>query len=142
MALIRTADALRWRISEIVEPEGITLQQFNVLRILRGARETGLPTLEIRSRMVEQAPGITRLLDRLEEASLVRRERIARDRRQVLCHIAPKGLELLSRLDSVVPEATDVLFTGMKKADLESLITSLSLIRRSCAARCASLKKH
>ena len=72
MGILRTAEMLRWRISEVLEPEGITLAQFNVLRILRGAKETGLPTLEIGARLVEQAPGITRLIDRLELAGLVR----------------------------------------------------------------------
>src|SRR5690349_13442140 len=96
VGLLRTADALRWRLSEIVEPHGISLVQYNVLRILRGSRETGLPTLEIADRMIEQAPGITRLIDRLETAGFVRRERVKSDRRQVICHIEEKGLKLLS----------------------------------------------
>lgn len=142
VALLRTADMLRWRLSEIVEPHGISLVQFNVLRILRGSRGTGLPTLEIAERMVEQAPGITRLIDRLEKAGFVRRERVATDRRQVICHIEEKGLKLLSWLDSTMPQATEVLFSGLRPGDVEKLNETLGSIRKACAARCPSLKKQ
>jgi DNA-binding MarR family transcriptional regulator len=142
VAILRTADLLRWRISEVLDPEGITLAQFNVLRILRGARETGLPTLEIGARLVEQAPGITRLIDRLEIAGFVRRERPRADRRQVLCHIEKKGLALLARLDTTAPQATEVLFSGLSQPEIDRLIASLGAIRSACASRCNSLKKQ
>jgi DNA-binding MarR family transcriptional regulator len=142
VGLLRTADVLRWRVSEVLEPEGITLAQFNVLRILRGAKETGLPTLEIGARLVEQSPGITRLVDRLEIAGLVRRERPRADRRQVLCHIEKKGLALLARLDTTVPQASEVLFAGLSSVDIDQLVASLDAIRRACAARCSSLRKQ
>jgi DNA-binding MarR family transcriptional regulator len=142
VGLLRTADVLRWRIAEVLEPEGITLAQFNVLRILRGARETGLPTLEIGARLVEQAPGITRLIDRLEALGLVRRERPRADRRQVFCHIEPEGLDLLGRLDTTVPQASEVLFSGLNAGQVEQLIASLDAIRSACAARCTSLRKQ
>lgn len=57
--------------------------------------------------MVEQTPGITRLLDRLEAKSLVRRERCPRDRRQVLCQISDLGLSLLASLDEPLLEAVE-----------------------------------
>ena len=76
----------RRRSREVVDARGITLQQYNVLRILRGAGAAGLPTLDIAARMIEKSPGITRLLDRLEARRLVRRVRCPEDRRQVLCY--------------------------------------------------------
>ena len=66
LGLMRTADLVRRQAAALIEPHGITLQQFNVLRILRGAGGEGLPTLEVAERMIEQTPGVTRLLDRLE----------------------------------------------------------------------------
>ena len=66
LALYRTSDMLRRRFSQLVEPHGISLQQYNVLRILRGAGKTGTPTLDIADRMIEMTPGVTRLLDKLE----------------------------------------------------------------------------
>src|SRR5215470_13333116 len=85
VALVRTADLLRRALTGVVEPEGITLQQYNVLRILRGADQDGLPTLDIAGRLVEHAPGVTRLLDRLQAKGLVRRQRSAEDRREIRC---------------------------------------------------------
>ena len=72
MSILRTAAVVQRHLAQVVEAHGITIQQYNVLRILRGAGEAGLPTLAIRDRMVEEAAGITRLLDKLESAGYVR----------------------------------------------------------------------
>ncbi len=85
MSLLEAADRVRRHFQAILEPHGLTLQQFNVLRILRGAGEDGLPTLEVGQRMIEKTPGVTRLLDRLESKGWVTRERCRRDRRRVFC---------------------------------------------------------
>ncbi|MFL6289525.1 MAG: MarR family transcriptional regulator, partial [Thermoanaerobaculia bacterium] len=105
MALIRTSDLVRRAVGRVLEPYDITMQQYNVLRILRGAGEQGLPTLEIAERMVEHAPGVTRLLDRLEAKGLVRRQRCPEDRRQVLCWLTAGGTALVERLDEPVDSA-------------------------------------
>src|SRR5437868_9862820 len=105
VALMRTTDLVRRHIAAVVEPHGITLQQFNVLRILRGAGADGLPTLEVADRMIEQTPGVTRLLDRMEAKELVRRQRCPKDRRQHLCWITAKGLAILERLDLATARA-------------------------------------
>ena len=65
LGLMRTTDMVRRQVAAVIEPHGITLQQYNVLRILRGGGTDGVPTLDIADRMIEQTPGITRLLDRL-----------------------------------------------------------------------------
>ncbi|HKS72550.1 MAG TPA: MarR family transcriptional regulator [Terriglobales bacterium] len=111
LTLYRTVDALQRDFAKLIEPEGISTQQYNVLRILRGAGAEGLPTLEIADRMVERTPGITRLLDKLEAKQLVRRKRCPEDRRQVLCYISEGGLKLLARLDRPL---TDVGLRSMK----------------------------
>src|SRR6478672_9879947 len=98
VSILRTAAVVQRHLAQVVETHGITIQQYNVLRILRGAGEAGLPTLAIRDRMVEEAAGITRLLDKLESGGLVMRERSTPDRRQVLCHITSNGLALLASL--------------------------------------------
>jgi DNA-binding MarR family transcriptional regulator len=129
IALLRTTDLVRRDLARTVEPHGITLQQYNVLRILRGAGEP-LPTLEIAERMIEQTPGITRLLDRLEAKQLVARARCPQDRRQVLCRIAPRGLRLLEALDAPVRRA-DVAALGMLPAhDLQALVGLLDRVRK------------
>src|SRR3954464_3107042 len=105
VALLRTADLVRRTVGRALEPHDITLQQYNVLRILRGAGDEGLPTLEIAERMIEHAPGVTRLLDRLQAKALVRRHRWADDRRQIRCWITPPGLALLDRLETAMQDS-------------------------------------
>ena len=60
----------------------------------------------------------------------------------MICHIEKRGLEILARLDTRVPEASEVLFSGLSSADIDRLIASLDAIRRACAARCSSLRKQ
>jgi DNA-binding MarR family transcriptional regulator len=129
LGLLRTADLVRRQAAALVEPHGITLQQFNVLRILRGAGDEGLPTLEVAVRMVEQTPGVTRLLDRLEAKELIRRQRCPKDRRQHLCWISAKGLALLEKLDAVTTRAHDETLKGLRQKDRVSLIRLLDAIR-------------
>lgn len=133
ISLLRTTDLVRRYLSRVVEPHGITLQQYNVLRILRGAGEEGLPTLDIAERMIEQTPGITRLLDRLVTKSLVRRERSAEDRRQVYCWITPKGSALLERLDPEVDQADVNALGDISRAAARSLTEILGNIRAAHA---------
>jgi DNA-binding MarR family transcriptional regulator len=130
LGIIRAADVLRRRGAALFEPYGITLQQFNVLRILRGARPDGLCTLTIARRMIEQAPGITRLIDRLEAKQLVVRVRSSEDRRQVWCRITPAGLRLLARLDEPVAALDRQAVAGLPRADQMRLAELLRAIHR------------
>jgi DNA-binding MarR family transcriptional regulator len=129
VALLRTADLVRRTVGRALEPHDITIQQYNVLRILRGAGEQGLPTLEIADRMIEQAPGVTRLLDRLEVKGLVRRQRCAQDRRQVLCWLTSAGLELVERLDEPVDSADAEAVAMLTPEEQERLLRMLDAIR-------------
>jgi DNA-binding MarR family transcriptional regulator len=129
VALIRTADLVRRVVGRVLEPYDITVQQYNVLRILRGAGEQGLPTLEIGLRMVEHAPGVTRLLDRLETKGLVRRQRCPEDRRQVLCWLTPAGAELVEKLDEPVDSADAEAVAMLGPEDQERLLRLLDAVR-------------
>jgi len=133
VGLLRTTDRVRRTLAGVVEPRGVTLQQYNVLRILRGARPRGLPTLEIAARMVERAPGITRLLDRLQAKALVRRQRRSQDRRQVMCRITPAGLRLLAGLDAGLQRADQSTLGMLSRRDLRRLIALLDRIRAAPA---------
>lgn len=129
VALMRTADLMRRALAAVVEPHDITIQQYNVLRILRSAGTRGLPTLEIAERMIEQAPGITRLIDRLETKNLVARERCDTDRRQVFCRITRDGLALLARLDRPVEEAEQDALRDLSDPQLARLLALLDRAR-------------
>ena len=129
VGLLRTADVLRRLIDAVVAEHGITTQQYNVMRILRGAGERGLPTLEIAERMIEDAPGITRLIDRLEAKTLVSRERCTVDRRRVYCRITSEGLALLAALDEPVDAAGKQALGALGDQRITELISLLDSVR-------------
>lgn len=129
LALLRTADDSRRYVSSVLEPAGITLQQYNVLRILRGAGKEGLPTLAIVERMVERTPGVTRLIDRMERKGWVVRSRCKEDRRRVWCKITPSALALLEELDEPVNASDDIFSEVLSDEELKELIGFLDRIR-------------
>jgi DNA-binding MarR family transcriptional regulator len=129
VSILRTANYLRRFSSPLFDQHGITWQQYNVLRILRGAGLGGLPTLDVAERMIEQAPGITRLLDRLERKKFVRRERPSENRRQVLCYITKPGLDLLRELDSPIGKQDNQALHRLNESEIEELIRLLELGR-------------
>lgn len=131
IALLLAAEVLRWRVAQLVEAHGeLTFQQYNVLRILRGAGEAGLPTLEIAVRMIEHTPGITRLLERLEEKHLVTRSRSGADKRQVLCRITARGRKLVDELDGPVDDLDEDSLACLSKGELATLTDLLNRVRK------------
>jgi DNA-binding MarR family transcriptional regulator len=100
----RTADALMRGAEGLLKASELSVPQYNVLRILRGAGEQGLACREIGERLISRDPDITRLLDRLEARSLIARARETEDRRVVKTRISEKGLRLLAELDEPVQE--------------------------------------
>ncbi|MEJ2239898.1 MAG: MarR family transcriptional regulator [Gemmatimonadales bacterium] len=133
VGLLRTADVVRRRWTETLAPFGITVPQYNVLRILRGAGKEGLCTLELAERLIERAPGITRMLDRLEARSWVRRERSVDDRREVRCYLTTQGMRLLARTDEVADQADQAAVLGLSKAEGRELIQLLDKVRSGLA---------
>lgn len=129
LAILRTADTVRRSIDEVIAPYGLSAEQYNVLRILRGAGEDGLPTLEIAARLLERNPGITRLIDKLEAKSLVERVRCLTDRRQVFCRITQAGTALISRIDEPSRLENADRFRGLTGPQLEQLINLLDRVR-------------
>ena len=143
LTILRTADILRHCIERPLSVFGLSEEQYNVLRILRGAGETGLPTLEISSRMLSRSPNITRLIDRLIAKKLVRRSPSKEDRRVVIVSVTPQGLELLGHLNGVVDKVFDN-FPPTTNAEMETLLDVLDRIREHMAVKTAvelALKK-
>jgi len=131
VALLSATDKLKSLFESLCAPFDITGQQYNVLRILRGAGPDGLPTLTIAQRMIETTPGITRMIDRLESKGLVEREIRSRDRRCVYCRITPKGLDLLKLLDQPCDESNHAAFRGLSAAELQQLTALLVKTRKA-----------
>jgi DNA-binding MarR family transcriptional regulator len=129
VALLLTADLVRRNLAAVLGPHDLTSQQYNVLRILRGAGERGLPVLDVAERMIEETPGITRLLDRLDAKGLVTRERCTEDRRRVYCRITKAGLELLDALDAPLRALNESSLGKLKKRELTELVALLDRTR-------------
>ena len=126
--ILRVNDQFQNRFGRLFREYGLTSSQYNILRILRGAGEP-LPCLEIASRTVQVVPAITGLLDRLEQAGLVRRERSNTDRRVVNVEITKPALALLDRVDGPLRELHDRLLGHMKKSELKELSRLLEKAR-------------
>ena len=135
MSILRTSAVMQRHLAQVVEASGVTIQQYNVLRILRGAGDAGLPTLAIRDRMIEEAAGITRLLDKLEDAQYVVRERSTPDRRQVVCRITRTGLAVLASLDAPVDDEQARALSTLTQDEQRQLIELLGAIRAGYAER-------
>lgn len=125
IALLLATDALKRQFETILEPYELTGQQYNILRILRGAGSDGLPTMEIGERLIEKNPGLTRLIDRLEKKKFVVRERCESDRRQVFCKIARRGLDTLAKLDAVLQKTERHILERALSAQEQKKLTEL-----------------
>ena len=93
-----TSNWLSSKENEFFKPYAISPQQYNILRILRGAKDR-VKVQIVKDRMIERAPNATRLMDKLCDKKLIERERCEHDRRVVYVKITESGLELLTTID-------------------------------------------
>jgi len=127
--IARTEAALREPLEELLKGAGVSLAQYNVLRILRGAGPEGLTRNEIRDRLINRMPDVTRLLDRMEEAGWVSRVRETEDRRCVATHLTRSGRSLVDSLDAPVQDEHARRLSHMTRTQLRTLIDLLSIAR-------------
>lgn len=119
--LLVAANYLRSKLDTICSNFKITLPQFNVLRILKGAHPDGYPRGEIIRRMVEPAPDVTRLIDRLIKEGLVERYDSKEDRRLSLARITKKGIALLTKINPEIDKFLLDYSSMLTKAEKEIL---------------------
>ena len=119
--LMRSADCLHRAMQQRLKPSGLTLTQYNVLRILRTSQPDGLTCSAIGRRMITPEPDITRLLARLKTQKLVSQRRDLHDRRVVWTHVTSVGLELLATMDGVVEQAPRELFGELTQVEIQAL---------------------
>jgi DNA-binding MarR family transcriptional regulator len=129
--ILRTADLLKQQVEQALKSGDLSATQYNVLRILRGARPEGLPCTKIAERMVTHDPDVTRLLDRMEKRLLVERKRSATDRRVVVVSITKAGLDALEGMQAPVQEANRRQFSRLGEERLRRLIELLEAVRES-----------
>jgi DNA-binding MarR family transcriptional regulator len=137
LSLLRTGDLLLGEVSAVLKPAGLSLTQFNVLHILRGAGEEGLPSGEIGQRMITRDPDLTRLLDRLEARKLVERRRCDTDRRRVYNTVTETGLELIGQYDRPVQARLAQLLAPLGNEKLSRLTELLADARALATATCS-----
>ena len=129
--ILRTAQMLDLRTGEFLRDYGLTVTQYNVLRILRGAGSSGLACSQIAERMIAHDPDITRLLDRMESSSWVVRARSCTDRRVVVAKITQDALVLLEKVDSPLSDRMKQTFGKLKQVRLHELIGTLEEVREN-----------
>jgi DNA-binding MarR family transcriptional regulator len=131
LSIARTAALLEHAGSDALKPFDLTITQYNVLRILRGAGAVGMCRNEVGQRLITRVPDVTRLLDRMEGAGLVTRERGGADRRYVSTHITDKGLKLLEKIDRELPAIHGRQVGHLSQKRLRELIDLLEDVRNA-----------
>lgn len=119
--LMVAADHVRTRLDRVCADFRITSGQYNVLRILRGVHPDGHPRCEIAARLIEKAPDVTRLVDRLENQGLVERARSEEDRRLSVTRITKKGLAVLEKMDTALTETNRYFSERVSRRDCREL---------------------
>lgn len=127
--VVLTAQVANRVLAEALKPSGLSPSQFNVLRILRGARPDALPAGRIAERMVNHDPDLTRLVDRLVANGLVEKSRDAADRRVVNVKITRPGVERVESASKSVSQAIRGALASIGPRKLEQLADLLELAR-------------
>jgi DNA-binding MarR family transcriptional regulator len=125
--LLFTANWLNEQIGKMLAEEGVTQQQYNILRILRGST-TPLSTLKIRERMLDKMSDTSRIVDRLIAKELVLKNTCEKDKRLVDITLSPKGLDLVDQLDQF-NDRIDALLKGINESEAATMNQILDKIR-------------
>ena len=130
LALLLTREYAAWFMDQrIFKPSGISDQQFNVLRILRGGPKDGYLICEIKRRMIYRNADVPRLVDRLSRQGLVRRRENPADRRGTRIQITPKGQAFAEKVDPLHNEAMGRIATTLNPAERRLLVELLERLR-------------
>ena len=127
--IIYTCNWMMERNKALFDAENITPQQFNILRILRGAAPKPISTLQIRERMLDRMSDTSRMVDRLVLKGLASKKTCASDKRLVDISITETGLQLLQRLDLKNNEM-DAVLDALSENEVKSLNSLLDKIRK------------
>jgi DNA-binding MarR family transcriptional regulator len=130
-ALVNLIYTYHWHIekmNQVFLSSELTMQQYNVLRILRGQQDKAVPVGEVKAVMLDRNPDLTRLCNRLEQKKLIERQANATNKRQILLKITPKGLEVLDALIPMMDKASKC-WTNLNNEEAEQLSDLLDKMR-------------
>lgn len=119
---------LRSKHEAIMNKYGLTMPQYNVLRILRGVYPGGHPRREIIARMIEPAPDVTRIIDHLIKNKLVERYSTSEDKRLSMTRITEKGIKLLDKANPEVQALSSYISTTLSNQEKKTLSDLLEKI--------------
>lgn len=125
LAVVQARERLMAGVTALLRPHGLSPAQYNVLRIVRGAGDDGLPCSTIAERLLTKGPDVTRLVDGLHKRRLVLRERSKEDRRVVLIRLHADTTELLSQIDEPMRELHARQFAGVDVSGRSRLLAAL-----------------
>ena len=126
--ILVASNHIRSKVETACSKFGISLSQFNVLRILNGKYPEGYPRGDIISRMIEPAPDVTRLIDRLIKEQLVERYSSVEDRRLSLARITKKGQSLLKKIKPQIDSLNSIVSDNLNKAESKQLTVLLEKV--------------
>lgn len=126
--ILYTAKFIENKVQEHIKPYQITMQQYNILRIVRGAGGKPVSLKYIKERMLDKMPDASRIVDKLYKKGLLKRKECPNDRRSVDITITPKGVELLTAMDKHAFEMDNICNT-LNEAELQTLNHLLNLLR-------------
>jgi DNA-binding MarR family transcriptional regulator len=135
LQLMLTREAIVRLQERLFEAHGLTIQQYNVLRIVRGGPAKGHPIYEIERRMIYRFANVTRLVDRLELQGLLKRVADPKDRRVSRVVISPRGRRLMERLDEPVRLMAERLTSCFDQEECLAMAHGLERLRDHCAAQ-------
>lgn len=130
LSLLMTANQLNEEVAETLKPFGLSIPQFNVLRILRGQKGKPANLSTIQNKMVSKMSNTTRLVDKLITKGLAERITCEKNRRKVEITITDRGLELLAEIDPVVVISEETSTDNLSASEIETLTILLEKLRK------------
>lgn len=127
--LLYTANLIQERTAEVLKPFGLSIPQFNVLRILRGRKGKPANLFTLQERMITKMSNTTRIVDKLLEKGLVERMVCESNRRKVEIHITDTGLDLLSQIDKPIDVLNDSFIASLSSKEVNQLNDLLEKLR-------------
>ena len=127
--LMYTTRIIEEAIAGVLQAYDITIQQYNVLRILRGQKGNPANLCTIQERMIDRSSNTTRLVDKLIKKEWVERRVCERNRRKVEIFITNNGLDVLQELDPVIDDNNKKIVSNLSFEQLEGLNRLLDLLR-------------
>ncbi len=132
--VIFTSSFICSRSTRFFKSYGISMQQYNVLRILRGSNPTAMNLNDITSRMLDKMSNATRLVEKLRVKELISRDINPSNRREVLINITENGLQLLSKIDEEISQVMNTRYEMLSKEEMHTMNHILDKIRNADAS--------